>query len=119
MITPTYHLHSKQGTVFKSTSRFKVLAAGRRFGKTILALVRLVVSALSQPGTLFWYVSPSYRQSKMIAWKMLKMLCPDIGVKFNESELSAEFPNGAVIELKGADNEDSLRGIGLHGLGGG
>lgn len=44
------------------------------------------------------------------------MIPTEMSVKYNESELSATFPNGSAIELKGADNEDSLRGIGLDFL---
>jgi len=53
----------------------------------------------------------------MIAWRLLKKLVPkNLPVKWNESELSVIFPNGAIIELKGADNEDSLRGAGVWGM---
>jgi hypothetical protein len=38
------------------------------------------------------------------------------GVKFNESELRADFLNNSRITLYGADNPDSLRGIGLDGV---
>lgn len=52
----------------------------------------------------------------MIAWRMLKTFSQFFSPKFNESELSVTFPNGAVIELKGADNEDALRGTGIWGM---
>ncbi len=111
-------LHSCQGTVFRSTSRFKVLAAGRRFGKTILACVILFVECLKVKDGLFWYVSPTYRQTKQIAWKILLKLIPEVVLakKPNETELSFTFRNGSVLVLKGADNPDSLRGSGLDGL---
>ena len=41
---------------------------------------------------------------------------PIPSVKFNESELRADFPNGARVQLFGADNPDALRGIGLWGV---
>ncbi len=108
-------MHKNQGIVYTNQARFKVLVAGRRFGKTILALISLLTQALSQQESLKWYLSPSYRQSKMIAWRLLKKLVtPSIKADFNESELSLYLPhNGSIIELKGADNEDSLRGPGL------
>lgn len=111
-------LHKNQGTVFRSTSRFKVLAAGRRFGKTILACVLLFVNCLRVKDGLFWYISPTYKQTKQIAWKILLKLIPDevLAKKPNETELSFVFKNGTELFLKGADNPDSLRGTGLDGL---
>lgn len=111
-------LHRNQGIVFKSTSRFKVLAAGRRFGKTILACVILFVNCLRVKNGLFWYVSPTYKQTKQIAWKILLRLIPRevLAKKPNETELSFVFKNGTELVLKGADNPDSLRGTGLDGL---
>lgn len=111
-------LHKNQGVVFKSTSRFKVLAAGRRFGKTILACVILFVNCLRIKNGLFWYVSPTYKQTKQIAWKILLRLIPEqvLAKKPNETELSFIFRNGTELVLKGADNPDSLRGSGLDGL---
>ncbi len=111
-------MHSKQRVVWDALqkNRFVVLAAGRRFGKTILAVIVLLINALSHKDSLYWFVAPSYKQAKMIAWRMLKTFSTFFNPKFNESELSATFPNGAVIELKGADNEDSLRGIGVWGM---
>ncbi len=76
----------------------------------------MLIEALSHNEARLWYVSPSYRQSKQISWALLKGLLRDqpVEVKYNESELSATFPQtNSLIELKGADNEDSLRGTGL------
>lgn len=111
-------LHRNQGIVFNSTSRFKVLAAGRRFGKTILACVILFVNCLRVKNGLFWYVSPTYKQTKQIAWKILLRLIPEqvLMKKPNETELSFNFRSGSELVLKGADNPDSLRGSGLDGL---
>jgi len=78
----------------------------------------LLVHALSQNRHTLWYVAPSYRQAKTIAWRLLKKLIPEgVQVKYNESELSVYFQQtGSFLELKGADNEDSLRGVGIHKL---
>ena len=114
MTTPTFHLHSSQGQVLQDPSRFKVLDAGRRWGKTYLALIALCVEGLEYPEARLWYVSPTFRQSKQIAWVLLKKLLEGVDCKWNESELSVLIKQtGSLIELKGADNEDSLRGAGL------
>jgi hypothetical protein len=60
---------------------------------------------------MVWYVAPTYKQSKLIAWSLLKEYMPPIArAVFNESELKCTLCNGSEIHLKGADNPDSLRG---------
>jgi len=107
-------LHPNQWKVWEDKSRFRVLVAGRRFGKTTLAINELLQAAIDEPGSLSIYCAPTYRQAKQIAWKMLKTVVPqEILEKVNESELSVRLTNGSNIELKGCDNPDSLRGVGV------
>lgn len=114
-MTKKLELHEKQWQVFSDSSRFIVLVAGRRFGKTILAIVDLIASAWNNPKSRSWYVAPTYRQAEMIAWKMLLEALPkEAVVKKDETRLEITLPNGAEIALKGADNEDALRGAGLN-----
>jgi len=99
--------------VLRHPARFRVLVAGRRFGKTQLALVELVNAAAQSPQRTVWYVAPSYRQAKRIAWQRLKSLVASVPVGIFETELAVQFPNGSIISLRGADNYDSLRGNAL------
>lgn len=110
-------LHKSQGIVFRSTSRFKVIAAGRRFGKTVLACVILFYHALKNPG-IYWYVAPTYGQAKELAWDILIRMIPKelLEKQPNETELKFTLKNGATIHLKGADNAKTLVGRGLKGL---
>lgn len=98
--------------------RFRVLCTGRRFGKTVVAVDELARFAAKGPRQRVWYVAPSYRQAKQIAWSMLKeRLTPLHWVRRrNESDLTLELVNGSTISLRGADNFDSLRGVGLNFL---
>lgn len=83
---------------------------GRRSGKTVLSVLKLIHSA-GKEKQICWYVSPTYRQSKNIAWAMIKNYIPvSWGVIYNETELKVILPNKSEIHLKGADNPDSLRG---------
>jgi len=110
-------LTGPQCQVYEAEERFKLLCSGRRFGKTYLCITRLLNWALEKPGSLNWYVTANYRMAKQIAWRQLKSMAPrDLVVKQNESDLSIEFINGAQIALRGADNEDSLRGVSLSAL---
>lgn len=110
-------LSKPQQVIFDNTSRFKVVIAGRRFGKTYLATQSLCYYARI-PDREVWYVSPSYKMSKQIVWRKLKHRLQDLrwAAKTNESELSILLKNGSTIALKGADNPDSLRGVGLDYL---
>ena len=106
-------LRRLQAQVFDSDRRFRVLVAGRRFGKTYLAVTELLRAAWGK-GRIAWYVAPTYRQAKRIAWKPLKQVSrPFWAGKPNESDLTIELTTGGTISLRGADNYDSLRGEGL------
>jgi hypothetical protein len=108
-------LSRPQANVFQCNKRFRVLVAGRRFGKTYLAVSELLRGA-SWPGFTAWYIAPTYRQAKQIAWKRLKEIARPLIVKPNETDLSVELSTGGTIALRGADNYDSLRGVGLDGV---
>lgn len=110
-------LSKPQETIVTSPQRFKVVVAGRRFGKTHLAIRELCRHA-KEPDRTVWYVAPTYRQAKMITWKKLRKKLIELrwAKKINETELSIDLKNGSIISLKGADNYDSLRGIGLDFL---
>jgi hypothetical protein len=116
-----YRLKPWQIKVKADSHRFIVIAAGRRSGKTFLACDRLIDGAVKIPGLPQWYVAPTYGMAKDIAWPILKhFLAAFIQEKFvrkiYESDLKIDFINGSAIHLKGAENQDSLRGRGLGGL---
>lgn len=97
--------------------RWAVVVAHRRAGKTVACINELVKAALSKRDGRFAYVAPFFRQAKAVAWDYLKQFSKPIpGLKVNEAELRVDFPNGARIQLFGADNADSLRGLGFDGL---
>lgn len=114
--------HKNQKIITDSKKRFKHIRCGRRFGKTSREVKWMFKQAIENPKWLGFYIAPTYRQAKMIAWKMLvdtANAIPDeyykgIIYKINESELYCELRNGSRIDIKGADNPDSLRGVGLN-----
>jgi hypothetical protein len=107
-------LTKPQSLVWKCDARFKVLICGRRFGKTYFALTWLLAMAGAKKG-IYYYIAPTYIAAKSIAWRLLKELAENIFSTKNESELFVELPNGSVIQLKGAENRDGLRGVSLAG----
>lgn len=106
-----------QLSIANDTHRFRVAVAGRRFGKTFLARNQIAKYARF-PDQLIYYVAPSYRMAKNIMWKPLKNKLREINwiKRVHETELSLTLVNNSVIQLKGADNYDSLRGVGLNFL---
>jgi len=107
-------LSPAQQTIAQSDKRFRVLVSGRRFGKTHLAIRELCKSA-TEPNRKVFYVAPSYRMARQIVWEQLKKRLRELRwiQKINESNLEIRLVNGSIICLRGADNEDSLRGVGL------
>ena len=114
--------HAGQEEVIRSNARFKVIVCGRRWGKTLLAIVTILLEALNNPNGLYWYVAPTYRQAKNIAWRLLMAkvrLFPkwyQDKCRIEKNNLIIELPNHAIIELKGAQDPDSLVGSGLDGV---
>ena len=110
-------LSNPQQQIADDSHRFITVVAGRRFGKTHFSIRQLCLHARI-PNSIVWYVAPTYRQAKQIVWRKLKNKLSDLRwtKKVNESELSIELKNGSIISLKGADNADSLRGVGLDYL---
>jgi hypothetical protein len=110
-------LSNPQQTIVDAPQRFVVCIAGRRFGKTHLS-IRFLCKAARMPDKEVWYVAPTYKQAKMIVFKKLRKKLLDLRWvrKINETNLSFELKNGSTISLKGADNYDSLRGVGLDFL---
>ena len=109
-------LHPKQMEVYQCKKRFRVVVAGRRWGKTALSRV-LIIKRAQMPRQKIWYVAPTYRMAKQIMWTdLLEAIPPKWIRKINETTLSITLVNSTRIELKGADKADSLRGVGLNFL---
>jgi phage terminase large subunit len=108
-------LSKAQRMIADAPFRFRVAVCGRRFGKTHLAIRELAKYA-AKPDQRVWYVAPTYRMAKQIVWKKLKKKLLSINwvKKVNEQDLTLELVNGSEISLRGADNYDSLRGVGLN-----
>ena len=107
-------LTKPQQEITTSSARFRVVIAGRRFGKTHLA-VRELCKYAREPNRNCWYVAPTYRMCKQIVWDKLKYKLQDLNwvTKVNESDLAITLKNNSKISLRGADNPDSLRGVSL------
>lgn len=121
MASLNFRLHAKQQEIYESIARFKVVAAGRRGGKTFFAAVMLIMAGLqntsangfSLKNSHVWYVAPTYSQARDVMWKQLKELARPIAKQIKEKDMTIVLTNDRYIVLKGSDNEDTLRGVSL------
>lgn len=110
-------LHKNQQHVQDNARQFTVIKAGKRFGKTKLAIYRTIQKAGNLPDGTVWYIAPTYKQAKQIAWwELMRMLPPQMIRRKAETDLFLELWQGCRVQLIGADNEDSLRGPKLDHL---
>ena len=105
-----------QKKVWADTTRFHVVAAGRRTGKSRLAAYRLIVEALqSQRGHVF-YVAPTQGQARDIMWQTILEVGHAVITGSHINNLQIKLINGATISLKGADRPETMRGVSLKFL---
>lgn len=102
--------------VMKEPHRFKVVAAGRRTGKSHLAAVSMIISALSEGKGKVFYVAPTQGMARDIMWDKLYEVAGDLIENHNKNDLTLTLTNGATLYLKGADRPDTLRGVSLKHL---
>jgi len=121
MSSLNFKLHAKQLEILKSDARFKVVAAGRRGGKSYLSAVTLIMEAMKEYNDAgiplknkdVWYVAPTFQQAKDIMWALLKDLGEEVIAKAHENTATLTLVNGRRICIKGSDRPDTLRGVGI------
>ena len=110
----TFSLLPWQQEVYSDPTRFKVIAAGRRCGKSRLAATTLIIEGLRcPPGSAVLYVSPTMGQSRQIIWDLLLDLGREVIQSSHVNNLDITLINGARIYVRGADRPDTLRGVSL------
>lgn len=102
-----------------------VLFAGRRFGKTQVAVYKLITSAMEVVG-LYWWVGLSWRAASLKrAWRLVKFYARQMWRAINvtdekswsnKSEKEISLPNKSIIWFRTAENPDSLAGEGVRGV---
>lgn len=106
-------------------TKYKVVVAHRKSGKTVMAMMYLFMKAWQCRVAMdkanvrvprFTYIAPTYKQAKDIGWDLLKSIVPPSFLlkRPNETQLEIRLKNRVIINIKGADKEDSLRGPGLY-----
>ena len=96
--------------VHTAPARFKVLAVGRRWGKTRLGVHECLDVAAH--GGRAWWVAPNYKMCE-VGWRPLRRMAGKIGAEIRKVDRQVILPNGGDVTVRSADNPDTLRGEGL------
>lgn len=103
--------HTGQEAILRSKARFKVVACGRRFGKTEAGKLALVAHFLV--GGRCWWLAPTYQMASQV-WRDLKAICaPVVQARVSEAERRIDLPNGGMLAIRSTYYADHLRGAGL------
>lgn len=123
-MTVTWELSAWQADVFQSDARFRVVRAGRRAGKNILAVADQIEYARAperspwgaDEGATCWWVGPTYTQAEKYGFQ--KAL-DNIPAHWIDGEPKRSEPyevpliNGVTLEYRTYDKPDSLQGAGV------
>jgi len=112
-----------QRPILLDPSRFKVLACGRRWGKTALGLLATIQGHGPHRGARLgavdggniWWVAPTFTIATKI-WRDLRRASRDGWQDKSETERRIVYPGGGSITVRSSDDPDSMRGDGLDGL---
>jgi predicted phage terminase large subunit-like protein len=108
IILPT--LHPTQVEVQVNPARFKVICAGRRWGKGVLGIGECVRRAAA--GSHCWWIAPSFSSAAFQAgWTMLSFYASKLpGVRLHLQRRALLMPGGGWLQFKTSEEQDSLRG---------
>lgn len=127
VVSITGKLHPGQAAIYNSAARYKVVAAGRRFGKSYFAALTLIEAAMKMEhrghplnaDNAVFYVAPTFGQAKQAVWAKIHILAGlarngGLIVNENVNDGWIELVSGRRINVKGADEPERLRGAGLN-----
>lgn len=114
-----FKFHPAQEQIAADPSRFRVVRAGRRFGKSVLASYEMLARAVSIDNARICYYAPTRDDAREIVWRMLKEVCaPLIVGDPNESRLEMKIKNRfgttSLIVLYGWEAlQERAKGVGV------
>lgn len=100
--------HVSQQVILDNSTRFRVVLCGRRFGKSELAQIEIILAAFK--GHQVAYITPTYQLARTFFSKLIQL----IPFESNKSDLIIQFPNGGSIEFYTGERLDNLRGRKFH-----
>lgn len=107
---PPFDFHPGQLRILEGRTRFKVISAGRRFGKTMLAVEWLGLmpggAVEGKPVALF---SPTYKLL-LDVWSDMERTMKPITAKANKTEMRIELITGGKVDFWTLEDPDAGRG---------
>ena len=100
-------LHPAQSQIIQQAKRLNVICCGRRWGKTVLGMDRLIHPAL-QGKPVAWF-APNYRLMTDV-WRQLQATLSPIVTRVNQQEWRLDLQGGGLVEMWSLDSPDSGRG---------
>jgi hypothetical protein len=123
VIDLSFTVHPGQQAILNSEALYKVVTAGRRFGKTYIAAILCILEGLKDQNERghplksdaeVMYMAPTFEQAKGIFWPVLKLLAEPVTATTHENTGVLTLINGVRIRLKGMDAPDRARGFKLR-----
>ncbi len=109
--------HDKQKEIIESKARFKIIRAGRRSGKSTVAIEVMLFKAVEKKDRVIFYIAPTQIQARSIIWLSLLKRLDGIGVT-NEQRLEITVPTAdggtSMIKIAGWENRENFRGQSAH-----
>lgn len=113
-------LHDAHLEILNDAARFKVLACGRRFGKTLIASL-VALATLMQINRRVWIVAPDYSLTEKVFRELYHILVIQLKLiqpgkpgggraRSQAGDYYLQTPWGSVLEGKSMQNPDSLAG---------
>lgn len=112
-------LHKSQSLIAQDTHRFRVINAGRRFGKSTLVAWEMFAIAVAYENARVVYYAPTRDDARDILWNPLKEICAPLMIgEANESRLEIvvrnKFGGSSLIVLYGWEAvQDRGKGVGV------
>lgn len=113
LVNINFNPNKPQRHLLENFKRFNIFECHRRAGKSYLACIILIMSALGSkyPNARYAMVAPEEKQGdRNVADTLIDLAHGVPGCKYYKSDKKLVFPNGAQIYLLGIKNEDALRG---------
>ncbi len=118
-----YSPHWGQLKVHESKARFKVIAAGARWGKdrcSVMEGIRYFIDLLNEdrgsdiiPHALWWIIAPTDKIARQNWRELMHNLPRELIVDISKTTQTIETINGGIIEVHSAYDPESLVAVGL------
>lgn len=113
-------LHEGHVEVLNDPARYKVLACGRRWGKTLITSL-IALAVLFQVNRRVWVVAPDYGLAEKVFRELYNILVTQLKLikpgktgggraRYQKGDYYLQTPWGSVLEAKSMENPDSLAG---------